>query len=274
MLEQMQRDELTGAYLRSSLGPFLRHLLTDAKTKNRIFSVVLMDVDRFKKFNDKFSHSFGDLILKYLASTLHLSLQPIEDNVFRYGGDEFVVVFPDKEPEEVYKSLQHFDYILANRPFLYNNRLFRISVSCGIASFPSDGQEIEVLIEKSDKAMYFSKRQGHGLITHVGKIPYIKMRKSIAIAMSVLAILLASCILYSFFFGPYVESIRNKLSKIKIITGPRNVDEVILKNGRRFEGYIVDETDDEIIMNLYMDQGRGRVIFKKPEIKSINRAKK
>ena len=124
MLEEAQKDFLTGFYLRESLKPFLEKLMLDSSIKKRHFSVALIDLDHFKRFNDKFGHNFGDEILKYAVSTIRLTFQGIQSYFFRYGGDEFIVVFPEKGPRETFNLIRKCSYNLNHRLFLYKNKFY------------------------------------------------------------------------------------------------------------------------------------------------------
>lgn len=86
MFEQVQKDYLTGFFLRESLNTFLEKLISYSTVNKERFSLVLIDLDKFKKFNDTYGHSFGDEILKYVASMLRLSFPENPFYFFRYGG--------------------------------------------------------------------------------------------------------------------------------------------------------------------------------------------
>jgi diguanylate cyclase (GGDEF)-like protein len=272
MIDKVRKDFLTGFFLRDSLIPFLDKLLVAAKTKKKDFAVALIDIDRFKKFNDKFGHHFGDLILEYVASTLRLSLRGYEDYIFRYGGYEFVVIFPNKKPEEAFGLIRQINYNLANRPFLFENKLHRITISCGISGFPYDGHEVQDLLHKADKAMYFSKHSGHNLTTQAGKMLYIKLKNLIIVITSTCIIGLSGYILYNYFFRDYFSYVKEKVlvpAKIMKKEDPRKAAVIILKDGSVFEGYILAETSDKVILGLYLEEGVGSLVFKKSEIAEI-----
>ena len=183
-----RKDSLTGCYLREGLDLLLRQLITDSNENKRVFSVALIDLDHFKKFNDKFGHLFGDEVLKYTASVLGLTFYLDPYNLFRYGGDEFVAVFPDVEPNEAFHLLRHCVHNMKHRQFLFKNRLYKITISTGISGYPYDGETPEGLIQKADEAMYYSKRHGRNLVTLAGKIKYLKWRNFIVMTTSIFII--------------------------------------------------------------------------------------
>jgi diguanylate cyclase (GGDEF)-like protein len=90
----IDRDDLTGFFLRKAFMPFFKKLVIQTGQGKKNLTIVHIDIDKFKRFNDKYGHYFGDLILKYVGSTLELSLRDVEHYTFRYGGDEFVIAFP------------------------------------------------------------------------------------------------------------------------------------------------------------------------------------
>ena len=275
MLENEQKDYLTGFYHREAIKPFLRELLLDSKAKKRIFSMVLIDMDKFKRLNDKYGHSFGDLILKYLAGTLRISLKQEKCYLFRYGGDEFIAVLPDMGPEAAYSLLKYTTSNLSNRPFLFENKCYKITVSCGIASFPHDGQEMWELFEKADLALYFSKHRGTGHITHAGKMGFLSFRKNILSVLFLCVILLATLMLYGSYIKPNIGAIRKivdkKIEEAKVVSWPENLDILILKDGSILEGRIIKEADGEIIFSIYLGEGSGSgsLTLKKSEIQEI-----
>ncbi|MDD5255162.1 MAG: GGDEF domain-containing protein, partial [Candidatus Omnitrophica bacterium] len=86
MAENVCPDFLTGFSLRDSLYPTLEKLMLEFQAQKKPFSLALLDLDRFKKFNDKFGHDFGDEILRYASSTLRMTVSEVQSLLFRYGG--------------------------------------------------------------------------------------------------------------------------------------------------------------------------------------------
>lgn len=269
MSEQTQRDYLTGFLLREALAPYLEKLMLETKPQGRGFSLAVIDLDRFKKFNDKFGHIFGDEILKYAAATLRLTFSETVSHCFRYGGDEFVAVFPDLSPKEAFRLLRQCGYNLIHRPFLFKNKLYRITFSTGISSFPFDGKITDEVIKKADNAMYYSKRRGRNLVTLAGRIKFLKLRRAFTLIMSVTLILCAGIILYQSMFKKFIQPAVSHIKDIRITTTPKNLDKVILKTGTVFEGNILAETDKEVILNLYMGKEEGTMTFNRKEIAEI-----
>lgn len=305
MLEQAKSDFLTGFFSRDSLDEFLQKVVADAKVGNDTLSVALIDLDRFKKFNDKFGHFFGDEILKYAASTLRLTLYGSRTYLFRYGGDEFIGVFLDREPAEILHLFQKCNYNLRHRPFLFKNKFYRITISCGIAAFPSDAESAKELVGKADKAMYYSKRHGRNLITMASKLTYLRLREVlIFIAGACIMIWIAFMITspdrlkkYNFEFisnqihyfkaigmksktepAPALQRSETKVEKAKTLERPDNekrpeLDTIILKNGSAYEGRILKETVREVVLDLNLKKGTGILSFSRSKISKIKYGK-
>jgi len=269
MLEQADKDFLTGLYRRESLDDILGTLIKESSSKNRNFSIALIDLDRFKKFNDRFGHLFGDAILKYAASMLRLTFYEKPLYLFRYGGDEFVVVFPDTEYGEAFNFLRQCVHNMSRRPFLFKNRFFRIAISSGIASFPQDAQTRETLLQKADEAMYFSKRHGSNFVTVAGKLHYLNIRNSFLIIASILAVFWLLFVAYKFVFREAIHQKLREFKTVRFVTKPENLDVIILKDGSIFEGRVLEETERNIIFSLYLKKGEGFSTFDKSDIAKV-----
>ena len=269
MLELAQRDYLTGFFVREALTPFLEKLILEAGVSGKSFWVVVIDLDHFKKFNDKFGHIFGDEILKYVTSTLRLTFYKSQCYLFRYGGDEFVGAFPDVEPKEIFHLVQQCNYNLLHRPFLFQNKFYRITTSCGIAGFTLDGKTSEELIQKADQAMYFSKHYGRNRATLANRMKYLKAHRIFLLICSICIIFCSLFVLYRLSFKKIIQPTIRQIESIKITIKPKNLDAIILKNGLVFEGRILAETEDKVILNLYLEKGEGSATFNKAEIAKI-----
>ncbi|MDD5292530.1 MAG: GGDEF domain-containing protein [Candidatus Omnitrophica bacterium] len=267
-LNQEKKDFLTGLFLRESLYLFAEELINASIPAGDKFSIAVVDIDHFKRFNDNFGHDFGDKILKEAANILELVLSK-DSRIFRYGGDEFVMVFPEKDIKEVVGLMRICLNNMRLHPFMHKNKKYKITFSCGIAAFPQDHNTIEGLIKKADKAMYFSKGRGRNYITVVGNIKYIILR-NILISIVFAGIIFASIFLFrSRIFGEFVPSVMEQVKKIRVTTKPKNLDVVVLKNGVVLQGYILDDLTDRIVINLELDKGSGTVVFYKKDIEKI-----
>lgn len=155
--QQANLDTLTKIHNRRFFN-FILNKLLDNKTP---FSLILIDIDNFKLLNDTQGHHHGDYVLKIIASVLKEHTRST-DIVARFGGDEFAIILPNSSKQE---SLTIADRI--RKGVLINPKLLtypHISVSLGLAAHPSDGDEMEELLQKADAALYKAKDLGKNTV--------------------------------------------------------------------------------------------------------------
>ncbi len=168
--EQAFKDELTGAWNRRYFDFFLDSILKRAKHERFNVTLMLYDIDNFKKYNDTYGHQAGDEILKQ-AARLMMSLVRKDDVVARVGGDEFAVIFWDAEqprkdhsehPTSIRQIAGRFQKAVCDHKFprLADRSIGSLSVSGGLAGFPWDGQTPSQLYELADRMLLESKKQG------------------------------------------------------------------------------------------------------------------
>ncbi len=158
---QAFHDSLTGLPNRLLFTERLNQALVEAQQTHQNVAVMFLDLDRFKKINDTLGHSVGDELLKEVAHRLKISLRA-GDTVARWGGDEFTVLLTQIQTIEdaaitARRILSEFTKVICiGRHELYAN------TSIGIAFYPNDGEEAELLLQHADVALYQSKEQGRG----------------------------------------------------------------------------------------------------------------
>lgn len=161
-------DPLTGLYNRRQLEMVL-YKLFEPKSRIKIFSFVMIDIDYFKNLNDKFGHVAGDVILERFSECLCDYFVNV-DNIFRYGGEEFIIILENLSSKEAFTLLKGFrKYIKSKRFEIYPHFFYKINFSAGIAEYPSDGETSETIIEAADRALYRSKQNGRDLISVANK---------------------------------------------------------------------------------------------------------
>lgn len=148
-------DSLTGLQNRLY---FYEYIEKQLSTKRR-FSLIFLDLDRFKTINDTFGHSIGDLLLQKVSQRLAKILRPI-DAVCRLGGDEFTIVLDNIIDEDEIKCITQRIINQFSTPIKLNGHEAYITVSVGVASYPIHGLDSEVIIQCADMAMYCAKKQG------------------------------------------------------------------------------------------------------------------
>lgn len=145
------QDGLTGVYNRRYLDEILRREVERAKRYNQPLSVLMIDLDNFKKYNDTYGHIEGDELLKKTANFLVEAIRSV-DMVFRYGGEEFCVLLP--------QTLKPGGVEVAKRLVNLARMSLPITISLGIAAFPEDAQTMDDLLKRADSALYQAKQTG------------------------------------------------------------------------------------------------------------------
>jgi diguanylate cyclase (GGDEF)-like protein len=153
-------DALTGLFNRRYFDLSLKKELKRAKRYDKIFSLLLLDIDNFKNINDSKGHPFGDLVLKKLGVYLKESCRE-EDILCRYGGEEFIFILPETTGDSALHLAERLRDTIKERPFFKKNRVF---FSGGISCYPYDGTTTVTLIKNADKALYAAKFSGKDCI--------------------------------------------------------------------------------------------------------------
>lgn len=161
---QSVRDPLTNLYNRRYMEESLERELSRAVRKNSRLSLMLIDVDHFKQFNDMFGHDAGDVVLRSLGSLLQTQLRR-EDIVCRYGGEEFIVILPDASLDSARQRGEQLREATKELVTEFRGQaLGRITLSIGVATFPQNGTTGAVLVEAADAALYQAKKEGRDRI--------------------------------------------------------------------------------------------------------------
>lgn len=160
-------DELTGVYNRRALGAMLESELVRAARHGRNVSAMMLDLDRFKRVNDKWGHQAGDQVLRQFAGRAMASLRGA-DALFRYGGEEFLAILPETGAAESMAVAERCRGNMAAKPFLAGGESVLVTVSIGVAtSTPAARLSSSQLIEQADKALYAAKMAGRNRVFHM-----------------------------------------------------------------------------------------------------------
>lgn len=132
-------------------------------------TLLLMDIDHFKKFNDTYGHPVGDLVLQAVARTLQASIRS-SDYCARYGGEEFVVVLVQTDEQQAHILAERIRRAIEAAEVPAEDKVLRVTVSIGSATFPQDGLSKQDLIDNADKAMYYSKQNGRNRVSFYSQV--------------------------------------------------------------------------------------------------------
>jgi len=131
-----------------------------------VFSLIMLDIDHFKKVNDTYGHLCGDEILKELANLIKDCLRSM-DIVARYGGEEFVMLLPETNGQETYQTAERIRLAVERTTFLGTGEGLKVTVSQGVAAYPSvDVHDRQELIAKADSALYEAKESGRNRVVY------------------------------------------------------------------------------------------------------------
>lgn len=158
-------DSLTNLWNHGFFQDKLEEKITEAENKNSPLSILMIDLDDFKPYNDLLGHQKGDQLLIKIATILKETLRK-EDFVCRYGGEEFVVIMPNTPKEVAYEFAENIRKIIEDYPFPHEEALpaKKQTISIGVATCPENGQNKSTLIDHADRALYEAKRKGKNRI--------------------------------------------------------------------------------------------------------------
>lgn len=157
-------DGLTGLYNHRYFQEQLRMQIETAKRYNGNFSLIIIDIDFFKNFNDKFGHQSGDAVLRQVAQTLKYNVRAT-DIVCRYGGEEMSIILPNTGKDEAHSTALKICERVATRKFkLAGDKEASVTISLGVSTFPFDGEDASSIIETADKRLYEAKHNGRNQV--------------------------------------------------------------------------------------------------------------
>jgi len=161
--EQAIRDSLTGLYNRRFLDETLARELSRAERDKYSVSVVMLDLDHFKVFNDTFGHDVGDMMLKQLGKLLTTQVRA-GDIACRYGGEEFVVVMPKASLSVARQRANDWRSKFESQILIHEGEVLNATLSAGVAVYPLHGNTSDEIIRKADHAMYVAKSAGRNQV--------------------------------------------------------------------------------------------------------------
>lgn len=157
-------DALTSLYTK---GYFLERLKEEFKRssrKNAVFSLLMLDIDLFKNYNDKFGHTAGDIVLKKLSQIINETLSDSGFVACRFGGEEFCVILIGMGKKEASEAAERLRRRAGDEKIILRRQETAVTVSIGVATFPQDAASEEELMQKADKAMYSAKQKGRNRV--------------------------------------------------------------------------------------------------------------
>lgn len=164
-------DSLTGLFLRRYFLDRLSYeIARELRLKSKL-AFLMIDLDHFKQYNDRYGHMAGDIVLKTVAGLLAETFNQPGSMICRYGGEEFAVMLADCSKAKARDLAEKVSKLIAARDIVLRRENTRITVSIGVAVFPEDAQIREELIQKADLALYQAKNSGRNQVVVYGKPP-------------------------------------------------------------------------------------------------------
>lgn len=157
---KMVTDELTGLFNRRFIAERLPADLYQAKLHNQPISIIMADLDRFKRINDTYGHLVGDCVLKELAVILQREVKDPVNWVARYGGEEFMMVLRFTEKAEVLQMVEQIRHTIQEHAFVCNDKTLQVTCSFGVNFIHDTDSNVIKAIEDADQNLYKAKESG------------------------------------------------------------------------------------------------------------------
>lgn len=165
------KDSLTGLYLRRHLMERFAAEIVRHSRNNEQLAFIMIDLDHFKQYNDRFGHTAGDIVLKTISMILSGLFSKPGDIVCRFGGEEFCVLLPDRTKKKAAQLAEEFREKIEKQTIILRRQKTRVTVSVGVAAFPVDGRTKEELVQKADEALYAAKGGGRNKVVLARETP-------------------------------------------------------------------------------------------------------
>ena len=158
-------DRMTGLFNRGYFDERVLEEVSRASRYNRPLTLVMIDIDHFKTFNDSHGHSAGDEALRILASIMRSSFRQ-SDIIARYGGEEFVVILPETDTTVASEKVEKLRQLIENTPIPVSGHgvVEKLTISAGLACFPEDDPSATQILDAADRRLFAAKRQGRNRI--------------------------------------------------------------------------------------------------------------
>ncbi len=164
--EMAATDQLTGLLNRWAIWPLLNHELQHAQRAGAPFSLILSDLDLFKKVNDAYGHDAGDLVLRETARRLEGALRR-QDALCRWGGEELLILLPDTDSTGALEAAEKLRASMADSTIAAGDNRIHQTISLGVASF-QNGDDIDAVVSRADAALYRAKHKGRNRVEVAG----------------------------------------------------------------------------------------------------------
>lgn len=156
-------DTLTGAINRKSISLLVDRSFENMRRYSQSYSIAMVDIDNFKSVNDQYGHQIGDQVLKYISGFLKKNIRN-SDCVGRYGGEEFLILFPQTKLEIAVKVMDNIRKNLMNSGFMMDATSLQVTFSAGVAQVAEEDKDAKAVINRADIALYLAKNSGRNRV--------------------------------------------------------------------------------------------------------------
>lgn len=172
------KDGLTDIYNRKYIQDYVKNFLENDEERCHSLTMVLFDVDRFKRVNDQYGHLFGDQVLQMIGGKMMDFAKQYGAVPARYGGEEFVFVFENMKRQDCLPMIEAFHQEIKQTELIYQRQItkkVKVDLSIGLTDYPAMAKTVEELFWRADKAMYYAKNNGRGQI--IVDFPTLEMKQ-------------------------------------------------------------------------------------------------
>jgi diguanylate cyclase (GGDEF)-like protein len=164
LFELATTDGMTKLYVHRYFQLLLDQEMKRSHRHNKNFSLIMLDIDNFKSFNDTYGHQLGDKVLKDVAGAVKKNSRA-EDVAARYGGEEFIIILPETGAPQAMIVAEKIRASVAELEIPYENQKLHVTISLGVSTYPDHSQEKDELIRAADDALYASKHKGKNCVS-------------------------------------------------------------------------------------------------------------
>ena len=154
-------DKLTKLYNRHKFYEIATNEIERSKRYKRPLSLIIFDIDHFKKINDTYGHDIGDYVLQELAKLIKKHIRK-QDFAFRWGGEEFIILLPETDAQGAMKLAEKLRHIIESHKF---KKVGQVTISLGVTEYSSSDKDIDEVVKRADNALYLSKKNGRNRAT-------------------------------------------------------------------------------------------------------------
>jgi diguanylate cyclase (GGDEF)-like protein len=162
--ELSTRDSLTGFYIHRHMKILLYNEIERVRINKNPLSVIMLDIDHFKDYNDKYGHSAGDKVILRISNILEDNAAKQTTLIARYGGEEFVVILPNTDTAKARKIAEKIRQDVANHRFVLRREETSVTISAGVASYSDSMKGNDELLKKADFLLYKAKKEGRNKV--------------------------------------------------------------------------------------------------------------